>query len=129
MDRSEAMHIHEEVKLAVQQIARARGLEVQIGSGTFSATEFKLGKVTFTTTDAARVNWQRACAVVGLSAGDFGQSFYFQAKTYRIDGINLKAQKYPVIVFCVTDQKVYKFSASIVRDAMTQTRALQSSKP
>lgn len=53
---------------------------------------------------------------IGLKADDFGKTFTFRKRTYKITGCRPKSYKYPIMGSRVPDGKTFKFPvAAVVR--------------
>jgi len=65
----------------------------------------------------------------GLLADDFGRSFTFRSRTYKIVGCAPKSFKYPILGSRLPDGKVFKFPADHVANnlvkVLPQTRRIQ----
>ena len=72
---------------------------------------------------AAKANFARAAALVGLQPSDFGRGFMHKSTLFTICGINLQKPK-----FCIsaknTDGKEYGFPAEQVKSALDRFKVL-----
>lgn len=57
----------------------------------------------------------------GLEPDDFGREFAFRSNTYRIDGLNPAAPRYPVHASRQPDGKGFRFPVDIVQRALGRT--------
>lgn len=129
IDRSACRTIQTEALAALQAVASKYGLAVTPNSGTFSPSSCNV-KFTFspmvTAADLARTagpapvsggtsgvpaDFANKAALVGLKASDYGRVFTNgTGKQFKITGINLRGQKYPILATEVRTGKVFKFT-------------------
>ncbi len=113
IDRNTCKQITADAQAALNAVAEKYGLTVKVSGGTYVDTSFRT-KVEFLTADAAEQDWRRVAALVGLHPDDFGRSFTVHGDTYRVVGINLRAQRFPVIAER-EDGRRFKFAATAVQ--------------
>jgi hypothetical protein len=117
MDKAACRAIAAEAKIALEAVAEKMGLSVKVGGGSFDPTTgtFK-PKVEFAMDGADRRAFERDAVLVGLESSDFGRQITVRGKRFTINGINLRASRFPV-VGKGADGKTYRFPEATVLGA------------
>jgi hypothetical protein len=127
IDRKTCREISAKVQAALEEAFADTGITVKTGNGTFSPSKFTL-KVDFTTMVGGKSNEElefgRYASRYGLSADDFGKQFSRGGDTYTICGVKPRSSKYPILAKCLSNGKVYKFSADVVKALLGYTMTL-----
>lgn len=100
---------------AVAQLEKKYGIKLDIGSISFDASSFSC-RLTGETTGKAGSDWARFADGYGLKADDYGKTFSYKGRTYKLVGLKI-GNKY-----CITterdDGQEFNFTAEAVRQAM-----------
>ena len=108
------------IKRIVQEALLDAGYHCDLSGGTYSEQTVRFTVEVFEDrTEAAKEEWHRVCAKFRLSRDLFGKTFKNgEGEDFVIDGISVRARKYPVLATKVKDGKRYKFPATMVRAAV-----------
>jgi hypothetical protein len=103
--------MREEIQTALNKIAEKHGLE-KLEMKSISYESDRSGfttKIEAKTTGAAKKEFEKYASIVGLNPADFGKEFKSQGNRFKIEGINLRASKFPIICTNIDNKKGYKF--------------------
>lgn len=64
--------------------------------------------------DSKAQEFKAAASLVGLKADDLGKTFIIRGTSYEVEGLNLRARKFPVLAKSMQNGKTYKFQADTV---------------
>ena len=112
--------LEKEINVELAKIGKKFGLEISIGGGRFSDTNFKT-KLTADIipseegTSVAQHNFENECWKVGLKKSDFGKTFTTHQGTFKIIGLKTRSWKFPVIAENVKNGKSFKFPEAVVK--------------
>ncbi len=95
------------------------GVQLAYTGGTYDSTEAKLA-IRFkagdekTAIERARNEFALYAGMYGLSKEDFGKTFLFNGKPYKLTGLNPSAPKYPIEGKSMSTGKPYRFPRSAI---------------
>ena len=112
MNRDKVTSISEKIKLAISEISKSEGVEISLGSISFSATSFsaKITGVEKDNPENDRVNLMLSKRY-GFTQNIIGMEFTSPSGTFTVDGFKTINRKYPILA-TRTDGKMYKFHPS-----------------
>lgn len=126
-DRPACRTIADEAMDALQAVAEKHGLLLKKERGQYDTASYTF-KVTFNckTESGAPKNFERNAAALGMPKGCWGEVFEYSpgGTMYQLQGINLRARKYPVIAKRLTDDKMFKLEAGMVTLAIERKRKM-----
>lgn len=119
MNKASVRRLDAELREVILKFAEDRGLKATVGGGKFDPTvgEFK-PKVVLKLEGADRRAFEREAGWYGLEPEDFGKKFDSRGRTFRVTGINSRAQRFPIVGVEVRTGKSFKFSEDAVRSAL-----------
>ena len=113
-----------EVRDALQSLADTeakmysalKGLTVTVGNASYDASTitFKVRVVAGEAGDVERIEWDAACAAVGLAAGDYGRLITYAGKPYKLVAVKPRSTQYPLIAARASDGKRFKLPLSVL---------------
>lgn len=110
--------ISDEALAALKKVAKAHGLTVTGGGGSFSDTDATL-RFKFTAPNAPTrdekiaENFKNGATLFGLKPEHFGAEFFVKGTVYKIVGLAPNRPKFPIIAERVKDGKKFKFPVSV----------------
>lgn len=129
-DNSMLRIIQKDLKEALQAVADKHGIGLDIQSKKLTTmslafeTTFAVKKADGTVMTQGRADFERHASQFGLSPSDFGRSFLFKGKPYRITGLNPGAWRFPIEADRVRDGKGFRFPADqVARSLMPVAKA------
>lgn len=105
---------------AFAAVGKRHDISIKHGKITYSDTSFSF-KVECVKTDVGDVKkseFEKFCKLYGLEPEDYGRQFILEGKTYRLDGLNLNAQKYRCRCTELSSGDSYKMTLDSVRTAL-----------
>mgnify|MGYP001569581755 CR=1 FL=1 len=123
-DRATCRLISQEATAALEAVAAKYGLSVTAGSGSFNPSAFTpkftfspmVAPATATGTTGIPKDFADKAALVGLLPTDYGKVFTSgSSKKFKIDSINLRSTKYPIMATEIRTGKTYKFSEFMIK--------------
>jgi hypothetical protein len=109
MNRDKVISISEKIKIELAKISASEGIEISLGSISFSSSSFSV-KVTGVEKDNPendRVNLILSKRY-GFTQNIVGMEFTSPSGTFIVDGFKTTNRKYPILA-TKTDGKMYKF--------------------
>lgn len=98
-DRPIAKGIMGEIELLLRKEMARRGITASIDKVRYSEVQMSM-KITLLaggeSGDGAREDFEKHCALVGLSPDNYNQTFNSGGRVFRIKGVNLGRPKYPI---------------------------------
>jgi hypothetical protein len=120
IDKAAAKAIAAACQKALESVAAEFGLTVEQKGGKYDPTGGTYEpKMVFTLPTVATAAVRKDLALYGID-GEYGTEFTSGGKTYRITGVNFRAQRMPIKADSVTDGRGYKFEAYTVQRALGQ---------
>ena len=112
--------IQAEIAAAMAVIATKHGISLvsKYEKGTAASLSFRLKadlKIAGVVMSQGRIDFERGASHVNLSAADFGRTFIYKGRSYRITGLNLSAWRFPVNTERQPDGKPFRFPAETVK--------------
>lgn len=126
LDKQLVLAMTSELEAAARQIAEKHGIQVRVTPPSrFYSDRFK-PNVEFlavaagdTVDDPAAADYLRLHQRYGLNREWLGQTFKDErGRTFRVDGLNPKAPRYPVIVTCLETGSKHKSTVFWVKEGM-----------
>ena len=113
--------IRKALEPALQAMGEQYGITLTVGRGSYGGETGTL-KIELATlgengeaeTTAAK-EFKQYAGMVGLEPTDLGRRFVSNGEEYEVSGLKLRNRKYPVLATKVSNGKVYKFTAMVVR--------------
>jgi small-conductance mechanosensitive channel len=105
-------NIRQDITESLKEISEKYGIEISVGNISYHETQMSFpvkAIVLNENTNGKKEMFKRACVFYGLTESDFGKRFVSNSKTFEVDGLDPKKNKYPLIAKCLTDGKKYKF--------------------
>lgn len=120
MDRETAKDLRSEMQIALNNVANKHGMVVKLGNGTFTSNQFWL-KVTFQDDDEGsgsfeETNFKQYASMFGLKPSDFGRTFTYNGKRYKVVGIKPQARRFPIVAERQPDGRRFKFPSTVIKD-------------
>jgi hypothetical protein len=104
---------------------RALDVTFELGNARFDASSVKFGSFTLIDKDddgnsisTGALDFRRHCWKFNLKEEDFGKTFKFGGRTYKIVGLKPLSKQYPILGENIVSGKCYKFMASMVCDQL-----------
>jgi len=116
MDRSTATRMRSVAAEALKDVAAGLGATVRVGGGSYDAGTVRF-TVTFTEKGSEKALFAQLAPLVGLEPSDYGATVTLRGAKYRIEGINLRAHSYPVVITAASGRQM-KAGAEAVRRAL-----------
>ena len=101
-DKSTCRQLAEELKIALQAVAKKHGLTLETAGGRFTPIEYT-GKLKWTVGDKsvvaarAKEQWDEGCRILGLKPSDFGREVHSRGQIWRVCGLNPRRSRYPIL--------------------------------
>ena len=126
IDRASLRRLSDKIVAALQAIAAEEGVTIKAAGGSFTEKNATLKIEIATIGEGGAVNTRAAtsldayAALFGLSGVSAGTTFEMAGETYRIDGLNTKAHKNPVMVTRLSTGKRYRVPAASVMASLAR---------
>jgi len=129
--RDNVRSLMDEIQAALDPIAQKHGLVLERKGSTFYRDSvpvmFKMlvrvedadGKAL----DSKAQEFKASANLIGLKSEDLGKTFHIRGTSYEIEGLNLRASKYPVLAKNKKNGKTYCFPAGAVARSIAQGAA------
>ena len=117
--RASLKRFNVDAEKALAAVAKKHGVQVTIGSGSFTPgyATMKIDISTFgkdgTANTKEAYDFGRYANLVGLKPSDFGRSFKHMGKTYEIVGLKPRSRTAPIVVKRA-DGKLYKMPVAFI---------------
>jgi hypothetical protein len=110
MNKAKIISISEKIKKALSEISKSEGIELSLGSVSFTSSSFT-SKITGIEKD--NPEFDKANLVLsrryGFTQNIVGMEFTSPSGTFLISGFKTSNRKYPILATRVTDGAPYKF--------------------
>jgi hypothetical protein len=115
MDKKSCATLSGEATLALQQVLKKYGVDVEYVGGSYSPEEFNLKfAIRIPRSDGIPPAFAKACGKFGLDPSDYKKRFRNDSgTTYELVGIKPQNRKYPIIGLR-SDGKRFKFSSRVL---------------
>ena len=113
----------EDVNEALKSVAEKHGVSITCGTISYDDYHFtmKLNVVKNDgTTDGEKLLFEQECELYGFSKSDYRRTFTNGKKTFQLVGFNRRSPKNCCKIYCVTDGKIYKCGAEMVKWGFTK---------
>lgn len=125
-DRAKVKQTRTDLEAAVAVLAERLGCHIKVGSASFARDGSQcFFKVEFAAIGEGGVPetqevtaFRRLAVAYGLEPDDFGRTFTSGGTAYAICGLKPKATRFPILAKRVGDDKIFKFPADTVRNAL-----------
>lgn len=125
-DRAALALVRDRVGAALAPVLADLGLSVAFRGGSFNGDVY-CPKIEFAVAGGAervaRAGMDAASLLYGLSGDDYGKTFFYRGSSYRIDGINARASKFPINVTNLSSGKRMKMQADAVLRVLGRDKA------
>ena len=127
IDKEALRLLRTELNKAVEAVAKAHGVKLEFGSGTYGEDR-KWGKLTLeirtigengVVETRERAAFKVNAELLGLKAEDLDKEIMHSGRIYKIVGANPKSYRFPIIV-ADTSGKTYKMSVDFVKFGLQQ---------
>lgn len=110
MNKSKVISISEKIKLALLDISKSEGVEISLGTISFSTSSFT-SKISVTEKDSPELEKTNLILSkrYGFTQNIVGMEFTSTSGTFIINGFKTANRKYPILATRVTDGSPYKF--------------------
>ena len=124
-DRNSLRLLRKELDNVLAQVGRENNISLKCGNIRFDSRTAKIVVEAGTIDDATGTvitqemqQWRTGHTFYDLPAAGLGQMFFSGGTQYKITGLNTRRPKFPVSAERVCDGKLFKFPASVVRNAL-----------
>jgi hypothetical protein len=122
IDTKAAGEINAATLEALRPVAERFGLTVETTGGSYDPVAgWYKPKIVFATSGSEEAAFARDCGYVGafdgmpgLAAADYGATFGYHGKTFRLVGVNLRARRFPLVAVDEADGRRYKLPESAI---------------
>lgn len=107
-----------DVNEALKSVAEKHGVSIACGAISYSDYDFTMKLNVMKNdgiTDGEKLLFEQECVLYGFSKSDYKREFTNGKKTFQLVGFNRRSPKNCCKIYCVTDGKIYKCSAEMVK--------------
>jgi hypothetical protein len=111
-DTTNLKMIRSEITEALKPISEKYGITISMGNISYTEAEMKTSLkaiIENENVNGKEVMFKKICFMFGLTENDYGKEFVSNGRTFKVDGLEPKKSKYPIIATCLSDGKRYKF--------------------
>ena len=120
-DPQNLKHLRTVIDQALAAVATEHGIQIKLGSCTYSGPEAKFKLQLFTLNNGAVVDrpaeaFKSVAVYIGMKPEDLGREFRgLDGAAYRLTGYNSRCRKFPFLGKRLSDLKIYKLGENFVR--------------
>lgn len=112
--------LRDDINTALQPVAEKYALRMTAGNISYREDTFSV-KLECAKTDVGDLvakEFEKNCALFGLSPDDYKREFVLNCDKHAIVGLSLGSSKYPIICLNLRTDKTYKFTEEAVKRAL-----------
>ena len=111
-DTTNLKTIRADITEALKTVSEKYGITISMGNISYTEAEMKTSLkaiIENENVNGKEVMFKKICFMFGLTESDYGKEFVSNGRTFKVDGLEPKKSKYPIIATCLSDGKRYKF--------------------